>query len=527
MPTYPDGVIVRNVVLPPIVDAGGNLASGTLVISPSIVLKWAATSQLVLGDPVIVPIVDGTATVPLPIVQTGFVLASDILVDAWTYTATVQAPGVTNLPEVQFILPAGDGDYSIQLVAPTEILATVVRTMEYVGIPSVASETAAADAAAAAEAASLAAEAASASSLAAGSAASSAAAAAAVGNTNDTINAALIANPASATAGEIAGQARAFTQTQTFDKDEGFQVGSKLKVTETIGFAGHRMHVTGQADGDMPYIEVVPTTKTGTDPGGSVAGIQVYNTLFGGVSTAPEREFIALEAKGDLYSGGRMFRLGTWASGDGQYLKFRIGIGDLNVVDFTSDGVQGGAASTAGQIELLSKTRIYSLGATIDNLIDFQRGTSFKALRAVVANAAAAQGAKVFLGRTRGSIGTPTNLASSDRMGGIEFGSYDTVTTPGAPVSDATEATTAYVRALTRESYSAFPTARGSQLDFGITLVGSTTLTDAVRLADPTANDEVAMFVLVNRAGTKTLSRVSIGAADSAGAGFRQLRVPN
>lgn len=323
--------------------------------------------------------------------------------------------------------------------------------------------------------------------------------------------------------GTVAETPREFTATQTFDADEGFQVGSKLKFTETIGFAGHRLHVTGQEVGDMPYIEVVPTTKTGTDVGGSVAGIQVYNTLYGGASDAPEREFIALEAKGDLYAGGRMFRLGTWASGAGEYLPFRIGIGDLNVVDFKSDGVEGGAASTYGEVALLSKTRITSLGSTIDNVIDMQRGTSFKALRAVVANASAAQGAKLFFGRTRGSIGAPTNLAASDRIGGIEFGSY----TAGVPVSDATELATAYVRALARESYSNIATARGSQLDFGITLNGTTTLTDVVRMADPAANDEVGMFVLVNRAGTKALSRVSVGAADSGGTGFRMLRVPN
>lgn len=321
----------------------------------------------------------------------------------------------------------------------------------------------------------------------------------------------------------VATRARTFTATQGFDSAQGFKVGDRLFAKQTVGFAGHRLHLTGQAVGDMPYIEVVPTTKTGTDPGGSVAGIQVYNTLEGGVSTASEREFVALEAKGDLYSAGRMFRLGTWASGTGSYLPFRIGIGDLNVVDFTSDGVQGGAASTEGRVVLLTKSKLYQLGGTLDNVIDFQRGASFNALRAVVANAGAAFGPKLFLGRTRGSIGSPTNLASGDRIGGIEFGSY----TAGTQVSDATEVMTAYIRGLTRESYSSLATARGSQIDFGVTEVGAITTVDALRVADPSTASDVGMLVLVNRSGVKTLSRVVVGAADSGGTGFRMLRVVN
>lgn len=185
MPTYPDGVIVRNVVLPPIVDAGGSLTSGVITISPSIALKWAATGQIVLADPVSVPIVDGTATFSLPIVQSGFVLTSNLLVDAWTYVATIQVPGRTDLSEVTFILPSGDGDYALQLEAPTEILATVVRTLEYVGVPSPVTE--------------LATEAALEAQAAAEAAAESAAAAEAVGTTNDAIMAGVVADPGSDT----------------------------------------------------------------------------------------------------------------------------------------------------------------------------------------------------------------------------------------------------------------------------------------------------------------------------------------
>lgn len=47
------------------------------------------------------------------------------------------------------------------------------------------------------------------------------------------------------------------------------------------------------------------------------------------------------------------------------------------------------------------------------------------------------------------------------------------------------------------------------------------------QLAEGPGNDETALLLRVDRAGTESVSRVSIGAADSGGAGFRLLRVPN
>jgi hypothetical protein len=50
--------------------------------------------------------------------------------------------------------------------------------------------------------------------------------------------------------------------------------------------------------------------------------------------------------------------------------------------------------------------------------------------------------------------------------------------------------------------------------------------TEHLRLATP-ASDETGLLIRVDRSGAQSLSRVSIGAADSAGAGYRALRVAN
>lgn len=312
-------------------------------------------------------------------------------------------------------------------------------------------------------------------------------------------------------------QANTFTAPQTFDPADSFHIGDTLKAKLTDGYAGQRLHITGSTVGVMPYIEVVPTTKTGTDVGGSVAGIQVYNTVYGGQQDVPEREFVALEAKGDLYADGRMFRLGTWASGTGEKLPFRIGVGDLNVCDFRANG------GVDAELALLAKTRIRAIDGEVNNTVDVQRNAAGTAFRAATASSVAATSSSaLFLGRTRGTRTAPTAVTTNDRLGAIHFGSYQA----GTPISDATQATTAYIRGEAREVYSDW-TKRGSQIRFGTTMLGTPDPTDVAVLADPSVNDETALLILVNRAGTKALARVSIGAADSGGVGKRMLTIPN
>lgn len=131
---YPAGVIARTVTLPTIVDSGGTPVGGVLTITPAFPLKWDATDQLVLDEPIATNIVGGTASVSLPIVQSGFVLTSNVRVDAWTYTASLSLPaGATELPDLVFILPAGSGNYSLDFNAPTAVPPGVITNIEFDG----------------------------------------------------------------------------------------------------------------------------------------------------------------------------------------------------------------------------------------------------------------------------------------------------------------------------------------------------------------------------------------------------------
>ena len=51
--------------------------------------------------------------------------------------------------------------------------------------------------------------------------------------------------------------------------------------------------------------------------------------------------------------------------------------------------------------------------------------------------------------------------------------------------------------------------------------------TAQVQISEPSTSDDTILLLRVNRGGSTSLSRVSIGAADSGGAGFRLLRVAN
>lgn len=133
---FPAGVITRTVTLPQIVDSLGQPVSGVMTITPSVPLKWEATDQLVLGDPIATDIVAGTASVTLPIVQTGFVLQTILLrVDVWTYKAVLSLPaGVQEVPDLVFVLSAGTGDYMLDFATPPVIPDSVITLTEVINI---------------------------------------------------------------------------------------------------------------------------------------------------------------------------------------------------------------------------------------------------------------------------------------------------------------------------------------------------------------------------------------------------------
>lgn len=133
---FPAGVITRAVSLPQIIDSQGQPSSGVMTITPSLPLKWDATDQLVLSDPISTDLVFGTATVELPVVQAGFVLQNDIRVDAFTYEVVLSLPaGTEPVPDLVFLLPVGDDPYLLDFSFPAPIPATVITQIEHDGAP--------------------------------------------------------------------------------------------------------------------------------------------------------------------------------------------------------------------------------------------------------------------------------------------------------------------------------------------------------------------------------------------------------
>lgn len=125
--SYPAGVVVRFVNLPQIIDSSGAPVSGVLTITPSVSLKWDATDQLVLSEPISVPIVGGIASVSLPVIQSGFVLTNNVRVDAWTYSASLSLPaGVPEPAELLFALPYGTTSYDLDFDAPADVAGTIL-----------------------------------------------------------------------------------------------------------------------------------------------------------------------------------------------------------------------------------------------------------------------------------------------------------------------------------------------------------------------------------------------------------------
>jgi len=134
---FPAGVLTRSVVLPQITDSSGVPVSGVMTITPSLTLKWGSTEQVVLRDPISVNIIDGTAIVLLPIVQTGFFLTNNIRVDAWTYRVTLSLPvGGVDISDIEFVLVAGEGDFQLNMLAPADVPSSVITQIEGAPGPS-------------------------------------------------------------------------------------------------------------------------------------------------------------------------------------------------------------------------------------------------------------------------------------------------------------------------------------------------------------------------------------------------------
>lgn len=317
---------------------------------------------------------------------------------------------------------------------------------------------------------------------------------------NGTANAAL-------PAADLTTQARTFLATQTFDPDEGFQVGTELKLSFVDGFFGQRLHLTGTSVGVMPYMEVAPTTRGGEDVGGAVAGFQLYLTPGGG--GVPDREFLAIEASGDNASNPLEFKISPWASGTGVLRPIGLWDGTHKVATIRNMGTTG-----AFEIQYGSRLTFVSTETATTIPVIFQhQGTLGSQYRSYSTNQAVEP--YIFLSKNRGTIAAPSTPASGDNLGSLRYGANDA----------GTERAGVVLRSLATEAW-VYASARGTKFQINTTPTGTASTQTQVEFNEPGAN-EVGFLVRVDRAGVKTLDRVTIGAPDSGGTGRRALTVAN
>lgn len=305
----------------------------------------------------------------------------------------------------------------------------------------------------------------------------------------------------------------------TTDMDTALGVGTAapLALRYEDGFFGHRLTLTGAAPGVMPYMEVVPVTRTGTDGAGSTAGFQLYGTV-GGALVA-DREFLAIEFRGENASATYKpyFHLSTWASGTGTYRPFRIGTGSRLHLLFRPD---------SDDIHVLDTQRFrwepvadYG-GAKAATPILADRDAQVQImLRTYHANSTVAP--VLALGKMKGTYAAPTTPFAGDTLGSVLFGEV-----PGGTFTERA-AVRAIASSSTNDWNGGTAVGRGAGVNIYGTVPGSTVFGQVAGFLASTTNDQTALTLGCRIGGSTSLKLVTLGAADSGGTGFRMLRVTN
>lgn len=278
-------------------------------------------------------------------------------------------------------------------------------------------------------------------------------------------------------------------------------LGPDLKVVYEDGNAGQRASLTGTSGAVMPYWQVTANTRTGTDGGSAVAGYQAH--LGPDSGDGVNREFWFMEAVGELHADGPHFRMGTWASGTGVRRAFRL-MNNSTAIQLTPNvGIEMKQVTLfdSGDERPVRVTRPYGrLKFVMSTQSDYGPDSSI-----------------FVLARNRGASGAAaTPPLSADVLGTLQFGA----------MNGASDVNGAFIRGIAIQNWT-YGSAEGSRLEFYVKANSTTSFTKALQLDHPASADQAGMMVAVNRAGTVTLSQVTIGAADSGGAGYRALRVPN
>lgn len=136
-------------------------------------------------------------------------------------------------------------------------------------------------------------------------------------------------------------------------------------------------------------------------------------------------------------------------------------------------------------------------------------------LEIFVHNNSSGQTPLITFNRSGGTHAIPIAINSGDQLGLFRWQGYDSVT----------YAQGFGMRGRATENWNAG--ANGAQLEFVGILTGTLTQVDVMQLQPDAADQETMILIGVNRAGVKSLQRVTLGIADSGGVGFKLLRLPN
>ena len=151
--------------------------------------------------------------------------------------------------------------------------------------------------------------------------------------------------------------------------------------------------------------------------------------------------------------------------------------------------------------------------------LSMTRGGSFVALEGISFDGTEGTSgpgeASAFLGRAGGTYSAPTAPGNGAALAEYRAGSY----LGGSRV---------YAGALSFRTTQAWTdTARGTKAELSITLGGTTTRTTALELSTPGSSLDTAAVLLMNIGGETVTRRVKVGPPDSAGTGYRALRITN
>lgn len=324
--------------------------------------------------------------------------------------------------------------------------------------------------------------------------------------------------------------ANTFYGRQTFDPTEGITMGDvRLKFLNAHGGNRFTLEAAPDAPNSMPYFDVYASTaypnySSGDDVGGATGGYQIHVE---GRAGEVNRAYWHTEAHADSYviNGDEATRgyvsMGMAKRGTGRIRSFVLLAGTQKALDlhpdgnvhlgnfssFVSETPDGFTDNRATPIRMSRRGGVGTLAVTTSSSesADGNWGYPFARLSRLHSDTFA------------GAAGGAGAAKSGDTLGAFQAGS-------GSHQRDAPRIG-GDVRFKATEDWG-LDTARGTAAEVTYTPKGTTARQTAARFEEGTAG-QTSMLVQVNRDGTRSMSRVEVGPPDSAGPGFRSLRVAN